>query len=142
MEVVKAITAVVGVPVLWIALSLLLSYVGGWAALAKRYRADQDVDCGVGESFRFCSGSFGATSYGSCLTIGIHEKGLRLSVLFPFRIAHPPLFIPWSDFQNIHEGSHWFISPRFLAADIGNPAIAHIMLPAWVFDHLPAKMKS
>ncbi len=35
--------------------------------------------------------------YGNCLTIGADTAGLKLSVLFPFRPGHPPLFIPWSE---------------------------------------------
>ena len=28
---------------------------------------------------------------------GLHLSGLHLSLFFPFRVAHPPLFVPWSD---------------------------------------------
>jgi hypothetical protein len=38
-----------------------------------------------------------ASHYGNCLTIGADTTGLMLSVLFPYRPGHPPLFIPWGE---------------------------------------------
>jgi hypothetical protein len=29
--------------------------------------------------------------------VGANPTGLYLAVLFPFRVAHPPLFIPWNE---------------------------------------------
>lgn len=37
------------------------------------------------------------TNYGSCLIVGVNPEGIRLSVLFLFRIGHPPLFIHWPE---------------------------------------------
>ncbi len=36
-------------------------------------------------------------NYNNCLTIGADPSGLYLTLLFLFRIGHPPLFIPWSE---------------------------------------------
>ena len=35
--------------------------------------------------------------YGASLIVGANREGLHLSVLLPFRIGHPPVFIPWPD---------------------------------------------
>jgi hypothetical protein len=37
---------------------------------------------------------------------------LRLSVLFPFRIGHPPIFIPWTDITAVRET--WYFFPVVL----------------------------
>jgi hypothetical protein len=37
--------------------------------------------------------------------------GIYLSILFPFRIAHPTLFIPWEDVSVKGERRRW-LSPR------------------------------
>jgi len=37
------------------------------------------------------------TGYNNCLTIGANASGLYLSIIFPLRFAHPPLFIPWRE---------------------------------------------
>lgn len=39
-------------------------------------------------------------NYGSCLMLGANAEGLFVSVLFFFRVGHPPLFIPWSEVES------------------------------------------
>jgi hypothetical protein len=36
---------------------------------------------------------------GNIYIMGSSYKGLYLGVLFPFRIGHPPLLIPWRDLK-------------------------------------------
>jgi hypothetical protein len=91
---------------LWIAISLILSNIGGWNGLANHYRNDRDR---TGETFRFRSGSFRyGISYNNCLSVNVSKEGLGLSVLFLFRIGHPPLFIPWRDIS-ISRGEKFFM---------------------------------
>lgn len=79
----------------WLVISLVISRMGGWSALAKRYRLEDSFD---GERMRFRSGQMRyAMSYNNCLTIGADRRGLYLAVFFFFRLGHPPLFIPWSE---------------------------------------------
>lgn len=79
----------------WVALSILIAKLSGWASLARHYRTDAPRD---GIRFRFQSAGmrFG-TNYGGCLTIGVQRTGLYLAVWFLFRVGHPPLIIPWQD---------------------------------------------
>jgi hypothetical protein len=80
---------------IWVALSIALARAGGWAALAAVYRAPEAFG---GKRWRFQSaGMRWRTNYGACLTVGANAEGLYLAVPFPFRIGHPPLFIPWTD---------------------------------------------
>jgi len=82
---------------MWVSISALLSYMGGWYGLSKVYpdRAARD-----GETFRFASMSLGKglfpVNYGSCLSVRVGVFGVRLATFFPFRLFHAPLFIPWS----------------------------------------------
>jgi hypothetical protein len=79
----------------WIALSILIARLSGWARLARHYRAEAPLD---GTRFRFQSaGMRFATNYGGCLTVGVNRRGLYLAVWLLFRIGHPSLFIPWRD---------------------------------------------
>jgi hypothetical protein len=79
----------------WIAISILSSKLSGWQRLVRYYRADSPFD---GVRFRFQSvGMRFGTNYSGCVTVGVNRTGLHLSVLFLFRIGHPPLFIPWRD---------------------------------------------
>lgn len=81
--------------VMWSGISLFLSRMSGWAALAGVYRArtKPDVYCRWFQSARMRWG----VHFNGCLTIGANMDGLYLSMFLPFRIGHPPLFIPWAD---------------------------------------------
>ncbi len=82
---------------MWISVSGLLSYMGGWRALSKVYPDRGACD---GETFRFASMSLGRgvfpVNYGSCLSVRVGVLGVGLATRIPFRLFHPPLFIPWS----------------------------------------------
>jgi hypothetical protein len=81
--------------VLWGLISYGISWMSGWHRLAQRFRWEQDFD---GERWRFQSGSMRlGAHYNGVLTLGANREGIYLAVLFPFRLAHPPLFIPWSE---------------------------------------------
>lgn len=80
---------------LWCLVCYSLSWLGGWHALAHRYRCESDFS---GERWRFRSGKMRWNlGYSSCLTFGANRDGLYLAVFFPFRVGQPPLFIPWSE---------------------------------------------
>ena len=122
-----------GFPILWCGVCLALSCMGGWARLAKVYRDDARTG---GDVYYMRSGRIGTVNYNSCLTLRVSEAGLRLSVLLPFRVGHPPILIPWADFHRVAEKRVMFIFP-FLKASIGDPIVADVMLPLWVRDHIP-----
>lgn len=80
---------------LWLLVSLVISFTGGWLLLARRFRSEAPF---VGSKWSGQSGWMrGLASYRSCLVVGANPSGLYLAVFFPFRVAHPPLFIPWSE---------------------------------------------
>ena len=95
--------------VMWIGISGLLAYAGGWASLAVNFRATQPAS---GERFRFVSGSMGAklfpVNYGGCLFVAVSNRGIHISILFLFRFQSPPLFIPWSHIESVTEGRFFF----------------------------------
>ena len=92
----------VGFVVMWSLVSYLLSVIGGWSRLAEDYRSERPIE---GRRWRFQSASMRfSTAYSNVLTIGASEAGLSLSVLFLFRLGHPPLFIPWSDLRKVGDG--------------------------------------
>jgi len=86
----------VGFVVLWCTVCFGLSLLGGWYSLGQHYRQKEPF---LGRRWHMRSATLRLVGYGNCLTVGADSKGLFLSVLFPFRIAHAPLFIPWSEIQ-------------------------------------------
>ena len=80
---------------LWLLVSVLISVMGGWIVLARKYRRKTPEN---GRFWTFQSARLRyATRYKNMLTVGATESGLNLAVFFPFRLLHPPLLIPWSD---------------------------------------------
>ena len=77
----------------WTAICLAMAHLG-WAGLARSYRASDSFD---GKKRFFRTAEVGQSSYRNCLTTGVSARALHLSVLFPFRVGHPPLHIPWED---------------------------------------------
>lgn len=105
---------------LWFGVVGLLSAVGGWRALARRYAAVPAAR--EGEVHYLCTASLGPrllpVNYRSCLTIEVQDQGLRLSVLAPFRFMHPPLFIPWTAVRDCREAGTVF---RHTAVTLDDP---------------------
>lgn len=72
---------------------------GGWRALAKRY-PELSATSLEEERYRFTSvrtggGLLGTATYNGCVTVGVSTQGISLALRAPFRLFHPPLFIPW-----------------------------------------------
>ncbi|MCA8997545.1 MAG: hypothetical protein KDA80_11170 [Planctomycetaceae bacterium] len=134
MEKLLLIAGIIGFPIAWGSISVLASHVGGWAKLAAHYT---DTRSEQGDTYYMRSGSVGIVKYNACLILRVCENGLRLSVVFPFRIGHPPLFIPWDQFHSVSETGLFFL--RFLDAYVGTPVVANVRLPIWVRDHLPSE---
>lgn len=86
---------------IWIGVSVLISKTRGWSTLSKTYRLLKPFN-GRRWSYQNAQLRSGGL-YGKCLTIGVNSEGLYLSVLFLFRIGHPPLFIPWTDISIVEK---------------------------------------
>lgn len=79
----------------WIGVSLVISHAGGWHALGRRFRFEKQFS---GKFWRWQSAQMRwIAAYHNCVTIGASPEGLYVAPFFPFRLAHPPLFIPWSE---------------------------------------------
>lgn len=114
---------------MWCAISLLLSAMGGWRRLAESFAARDEP---TGRHFFMQSGKIGIVNYGSCLTIHSAPSGFYLSVWLPFRIGHPPLFIPWQEVRNVTTRRFlWFERVVF---DVGSPSIASLQLSKKIFQ--------
>jgi hypothetical protein len=126
-------------PIAWVAMSFLLAHLGGWAALAHQYPDVRTVGDDGGPTYYLQSGSVGLVNYGSCLSIRVYKKGLRLAVLLPFRIGHPPLFIPWDRFHSATVRRP-FLS-QVLETTVGTPEMVKVVLPIWTSEHLLPPVK-
>ena len=78
---------------MWVAIALVLSRLG-WSDLASVYRTGRPFE---GRRWHWVSAQVGKVGWRSSLTMGANGEGLFLAPMILFRIAHPPLFIRWSD---------------------------------------------
>jgi len=102
------------IPAYIVALGLLLpgliSYIGGWTALAKRFRLREPF---VGERWWGQSGQMRSIAgYNHCLTIGSSPQGLYLAMMPLFSFRHPPLLVPWNEITVSRRQSRFFGSVR------------------------------
>jgi hypothetical protein len=79
----------------WVVPPVVVARIGGWHRLAAVYPCDRIVE---GTRWRWQSATFRrGMAYNHGLTFTATEEGLALSMIFFWRIGHPPLFFPWGD---------------------------------------------
>jgi len=114
---------------MWWGTLMLLSALGGWARLAETFSAREAP---AGRCFSMQDGMVGWVSYNACLSVSVSAEGLHLSVMFPFRVGHPPLFIPWTAVRSPR--IRRFLWAESVAFDAGSPSVATVRLPKRIFE--------
>jgi hypothetical protein len=95
---------------MWTFIMVLLSELGGWRALARRYPAPEGAPRDAVRTFRMASIDLrrGAlplpVNYSNCAKIAVTPAGLHLGVMVFFRFRHPPLLIPWTQIGRLQPG--------------------------------------
>lgn len=99
------VVLVLFVVALWFVVGIAVSFLSGWAELARIYRLAGEFS---GNRWRLQSGQMRLLmGYNNCLTVGANRQGLHVATFFLFRAGHPPLFIPWSDISVRKGKSLW-----------------------------------
>ena len=114
---------------LWCGVCLLLARIGGWSALAIRFRAVEEP---AGEKFRFCSVKIGMALYRSAVTAIKSETGLHLSLIALLRVGHSPILIPWSEMKNPQAGR--VLGASWVDVTVSTPSLIAIRLPAKIVE--------
>jgi hypothetical protein len=103
----------------WCVNCWLVSWQSGWRSLSKRFRAESEflakTKRGGKYPFDLCFRNW--SDYTNIVWTAPEEDALYLSVVFPFRIAHPPLRIPWSE---ISIGTTKLLWRKYLVFSLGN----------------------
>lgn len=117
----------------WAIMFTLISRVGGWALVAEQYRCQETF---TGATWSFQKGQMRwMVGYNNCLTVGADPRGLYISILFPFRLGHPPLFIPWRDISRASKKVLWI---NFIELRLGR----EVPIPFRISYPLAQKLKS
>lgn len=104
-------------PRFWLALPFILpaglfvylyltSRIGGWTQLGRSY---QSFRAPGGIAIRHRDLRLGwFVEYSGLVNFWVAEEGLHVRIMFPFRVFHPPLLIPWTEFADVRF-SRWLI---------------------------------
>lgn len=114
---------------MWCAVGLMLSALGGWRRLSESFPARGRPS---GRRFIMQGAKVGRVHYSGCLTIYSSPEGLYLSVWLPFRLGHPPLFIPWYAIHNAT--TRRFLWIESVVFDVGSPRITTLELSKKIFE--------
>jgi len=97
----------------WVAVSCLISLLGGWFALSKRFPPNDNIGS-ILSSFSWRSLNLNnIAGYSSCVNIKITEIGLFLKTSIIFSVLHKPIFIPWYEIDNLEYKSRFFKRVKF-----------------------------
>ncbi len=106
--------------VMWCMASFVISRYTGWNKLADRYETRSKPNTKLIKMVQVNWGSM--MTGGNIYVIGSTHEGLYLNVMFPFKVGHSALLIPWRDINTkVIEG--WYQSRVQLnfGADLSKP---------------------
>lgn len=121
---------------LWVSITLLMSFIGGWGKVGKRYAATGTPP--QGRVLKHVMGMFGMARYKHVLTVITTDTGLYIENRKVFRPGHPPLFIPFSAIFNARKQTLFFW--EYVAFEINDPPLAGVRLPSKVFEGAPVEI--
>ena len=121
---------------LWLGVTYLMSWIGGWGRLASIYPAEMKPN--EGHTLRHVTGMFGMARYKNVLTTITTDSGIYIENRKVFRPAHQPLFIPFDAIQDARRQTLFFW--EYIAFDVGHPPIASVRLPSKVFQDAPIEI--
>lgn len=117
--------------ILWVGITLLMSFIGGWGKVAKRYPASERP--ATGAVLGRVTGMFGVARYKFVLTVITTDTGLYIENRKVFRPGHHPLLIPFTAIHNARKQTLFFW--EFVAFDVDD--LASVRLPSKVFEGTP-----
>ena len=119
---------------LWVGITLLMSFIGGWGKVAKQYPATERPSSGA--VLQHVTGMFGVASYKRVLTVITTDVGLYIENRKVFRPGHHPLFIPFSAIHKARKQTLFFW--EYVAFDVDD--LASVRLPSKVFAGTPIEI--
>src|ERR1035441_7482728 len=93
----------------WSLVSIINGLGSGWHALSKRFRAQSKPYGKTKSAEPFYFGVYTRfwTDYSGFIRMTSAADALYLSVIFPLRIGHPPLCIPWNEISISRTNRLW-----------------------------------
>ena len=110
------------------AVSFLISLQSGWFSLSRRFKrqADPYGDTKTAGPFFYTVYMRWWSKYSSVIRLAAAGDALYVSILFPLRIGHPPLRIPWDE---IRFGRTKFFFRTYIMLTLGNEEKIPMRIP-------------
>ena len=121
-------------PIFFIGMAVGAMYVlarKAWWGLAANYPFDRDFE---GHRFGIISAYINGVNYNNCLLLKHNEQGFYLRPIFPFRLFHKGVLIPWQDIAAIRDRKVLFVSIKEI--EIGSPLVATIKMKLSTFKRI------
>ena len=117
-------------PILWFAVTLILSRLSGWFALMERYpdQAEDALDVLANQS-----GSLGVVSMRGILTLSVCRSGLRIGIMRIFGPFCKDFFVPWTEIT-ITRVDRFFWT--FAKLTFGHPSVGRLTVFAHTADRM------
>jgi hypothetical protein len=105
--------------VVWCTVCVLVSSLAGWFALARRFKKQSEPSGEIRTAGPFFYAVYMRFwgQYSSVLRLTAASDALYVSIMFLFRIGHPPLRIPW---EEIRFGRTKFFFRTYLMLTLGS----------------------
>lgn len=85
----------------WIVISSIISFLGGWFSLAKRFPLPDDSGI-VLQSYSWRSLNLNyLAGYSGCVNMKVTDSGLILKTSLLFSIFHSTMFLPWPNVSDL-----------------------------------------
>ncbi len=133
------------IPLSWFGVCLILSWASGWWQLSRKYawrdflKRSESRQRHPPDTAWMHTATFGPIRYHSSLIFSAYDEGIKISIFFLFRLAHPPLFIPWSEFKHVRCDNKLF--SQKIRMTIGKPEITRVIMPGWVRYRMPIELR-
>lgn len=98
--------SILGFGALWFGVLKIISLLG-WQRLATSYRV---AELPAVPRKWLALAYVGIIQYQRVIRANASSEGLGLAVVFPFRIGHPPLLIPWQAIGPVRKRKKWLTS--------------------------------
>ena len=120
----------IGFPLFWFAVTMILSFVSGWFSLMERYPDHGETALAV---LANQSGSLGAVSMQRVLKLSVCPSGLRIGIMRIFGPFCRDFLVPWNEIT-VTRGDRFFWKVAKLS--FGQPSIGKLTVFADVADRM------
>jgi hypothetical protein len=120
----------IGFPLFWFAVTMLLSFLSGWFGLMARYPDRDEIPV---LTLSNQSGSLGVVSMRGVLKLSVCPSGLRIGIMRIFGPFCRDFLVPWSDITVTRSNSFFW---KIAKLSFGQPSNGNLKVFAGVADRM------